>query len=118
MARRTTTAKDAGKFGNLIKRSGDAIMGDRGDRVIKSARVSQRAIVDRLDKEVMQLEDKREIMLDQSPDNRYSLTPGQSFDSDKWAQDYHTLSVELVNKKVELEVARNNYKELFGEEAE
>lgn len=116
MAKKTSV--NAGKFDQLIKRSGDAIMGDRGARVIKSAKVSQRAIVDKLDKEVMQLEDKRELMLDQSPDNRYSLTPGQSFDSDKWANDYHNLSVELVNKKVELEVARNNYKELFGEEVE
>lgn len=111
------TSTKTGKFEKLIKRSGDSIMGDRADRVLKSAKISQKAIVDKLDKEVMDLEDKREMMLDQSPDNRYSLTPGKTFDSDKWASEYHSLSVQLVNKEVELTVAKNNYRDLFGEEA-
>ncbi len=114
MARKATTT---GKFEQLIKRSGDSIMGDRADRVLKSAKITQKSIVDKLDQEVMNLEDKREMMLDQSPDNRYSLTPGKSFDAEKWAAEYHSLSVQLVNKQVELTVARNNYKDLFGEEA-
>lgn len=114
MAKKATTT---GKFEKLIKRSGDSIMGDRADRVLKSAKISQKAIVDKLDKEIMDLEDKCEMMLDQSPDNRYSLTPGKSFDSDKWASEYHSLSVQLVNWKVQLTVAKNNYRDLFGEEA-
>lgn len=117
MARKGAPAK-TGKFDSLIKRSGDAIIGDRADRVVKSAKVSQRGIVDKLDQEVMGLEDQRELMLDHSPDNRYSLTPGKAFEADKWAAEYHNLSVELTNKKVELAIARENYKVLFGEDAE
>lgn len=112
-----TTTKASGKFEKLIKRNGDSIMGDRADRVLKSAKIAQKAIVDKLDQEIMNLEDKREMMLDQSPDNRYSLTPGKSFDSEKWAAEYQSLSIQVVNKQVELTVAKNNYKELFGEEA-
>lgn len=114
-ARTVKEVKTNGKFESLIKRGGDAIIGDRADRIVKSAKVSQRSIVDKLDQEVMNLEDKRELMLDQSPDNRYSLTVGKSFDADAWAKEYQELSIKIVNKKVELAVAQANYKELFNE---
>lgn len=104
-----------GKFSSLIKRSGDAIIGDRADRIIKSAKVAQRAIVDKLDQEIMNLEDKRDLMLDQSPDNRYSLTLGKSFEADKWAAEYQSLSISITNKKVELAIAQANNDILFGE---
>lgn len=113
-SKKTATAA-SGKFESMIKRGGDAIIGDRGDRIIKSAKVAQRAIVDKLDQEVMNLEDKRELMLDQSPDNRYSLTVGKSFEAEKWAAEYQSLSVQLANKKIELAIAQASYAELFGE---
>lgn len=112
------TATNVGKFESMIHRSSDAIIGDRGSRIIKSAKVAQRAIVDKLDQEVMTLEDKRDLMLDQSPDNRYSLTVGKSFEAEAWATEYQALSVKITNKKVELAIAQANYKVLFGTEAE
>jgi len=119
MSTRTSTKKGnckvAGKFDSMIKRRGDAIIGDRGDRIIKSGKVAQRGIIDGLDKEVMNLEDKRELMLDQSPDNRYSLTVGKAFDADSWAAEYQKVSVQIANKKIELAIAQANYTELFGE---
>jgi len=106
--------KAEGKFSSMIKRNGDSIIGDRADRIIKSAKVAQRAIVDKLDQELMNLDDKRDLMLDQSPDNRYSLTLGKSFESDKWAAEYQSISIQLANKKIELAIAQANYQDLFG----
>jgi len=108
-------AAKKGTFESLIKRSGDSIIGDRGDRIVKSAKVAQRGLVDKISQDLMLLEDKRDLMLDQSPDNRYSLTVGKSFEADKWTQEYHAISVSITNKKVELEIAQANFKELFGE---
>jgi len=45
----TVKSVEEGKFSKLIKRSGDDILDGRGDRIIKSAKVAQRAIVDKLD---------------------------------------------------------------------
>jgi len=114
----TVKSVEEGKFSKLIKRSGDDILDGRGDRIIKSAKVAQRAIVDKLDQEVMTLEDKQELLLDQSPDNRYSLTLGKSFEAEKWAAEYQGLSIQIANKKIELAIARANYESLFGSSVE
>jgi hypothetical protein len=118
MAKTTAKTKPEGKFSSMIKRNGDSIIGDRADRIIKSAKVAQRAIVDKLDQELMNLDDKRDLMLDQSPDNRYSLTLGKSFESDKWAAEYQSISIQIANKKIELAIAQANYQDLFGAVAE
>lgn len=113
----TTKKKVAlvGAFAAMINRSGDAIIGDRGDRIVKSAKAAQFTLCNKLDQELMGLEDKRDLMLDQSPDNRYSLTVGKSFEAEAWANEYQALSVEIANKKVELAIAQANYETLFGE---
>ncbi len=116
-ASKTTVKKVVlvGAFAAMINRSGDAIIGDRGDRIVKSAKAAQFTLCNKLDQELMGLEDKRDLMLDQSPDNRYSLTVGKSFEAEAWANEYQALSVEIANKKVELAIAQANYETLFGE---
>jgi len=66
----------------------------------------------------MTLEDKQELLLDQSPDNRYSLTLGKSFEAEKWTAEYQGLSIQIANKKIELAIARANYESLFGSSVE
>ena len=114
-AKRNSIKKATGAFEAMIKRGGDAIIGDRGDRIVKSAKAAQFTLCNKLDQELMGLEDKPDLMLDQSPDNRYSLTVGKSFEAEAWANEYQALSVEIANKKVELAIAQANYETLFGE---
>jgi len=106
------------KFSKLIKRGGDAVLEGRGERIIKSAKMAQETLVRNLEQELMTLEDKRDIMLDHSPDNRYSLNIGKTFEADKWCKDYQDISVEIANKKIELEIAKSNLTDLFGKEGE
>lgn len=113
MADKKTAPK--GRFAALILRDGDTVLGDRGKRAIESASAAQKTLVMNLEEEIRQLEDKQEAMLDQSPDNRYSLKIGESFDSKKFVGDYQKISLDLLNKKVELDVAKKNLKDLFGE---
>lgn len=114
----TTTNKPVkasnGKFVNSINLKGDAVLDARVARIIKGAKGSQEDLVRTLDKECDDLTDKLELMLDQSPDNRYSLKPGKTFDADAFVSEYQNLSIQLANKKVELEIAKANLVDLFG----
>lgn len=102
-----------GKFSKLVLRNGDQVLEGRGSRIIRSAQIAQKALCDKLEDEIIQLEDKREAMLDQSPDNRFSLKIGEAFEASKWAAEYQMLSVAIVNKKVEHKIASENMIELF-----
>lgn len=101
------------KFETLISRNGDDVIDSRASRIVTSANNAQQAIVRDLVDKVNALEDKREVMLDQSPDNRYSLKVGEGFDAKKWTQEYHSLSLQLANTKVELAIAEENFNDLF-----
>ena len=103
-----------GKFIKLIERNGDAVLTERGARIEKSAKREYNKIVVDLDARVDDLTDQMELMLDQSPDNRYSLEPGKKFDAVQFAADYQTKSVALATTKIELTIAKSNVKELFG----
>lgn len=113
MSTKTKTTKTVSKFEKLLTRKGDAIMDARASRVLTAAKNAQEAIVRDLVDEVNKLEDKREAMLDMSPDNRYSLSVGKDFDAKQWTKEYHALSIQLANKKIELEIAEENFKDLF-----
>lgn len=104
-----------GKFVSAISRKGDQVIDARVARIIKGAKGSQEDLVRKLDKECDDLTDKLETMLDQSPDNRYSLKPGKNFESSKFVDEYHATSLELANKTIELQIAQTNLKDLFGE---
>jgi hypothetical protein len=108
----TKTAKS--KFETLISRNGDAIIDSRGARIVISAKNAQEGLVRDLIDDINKLEDKREVMLDQSPDNRYSLKVGENFDAKQWTKDYQSLSVQLANKRIELKIAEENLTDLFS----
>ncbi len=116
MAKKATTTGKS-KFESLISRGGDAIIDSRASRIVVSAKNAQEGIVRDLIDEINKLEDKREVMLDQSPDNRYSLKVGENFDAKKWVSDYQSLSIQLANKKIELAIAEENLTDLFSKEA-
>lgn len=121
MAPRTKTNSDVkhvtsevtGKFAKLILRKGDEILDGRGLRTIESAKSAYKKLIMDLEEKIRQFEDKKELMLDQSPDNRYSLEIGKGFDSVKFVNDYQQLTIEIANTKFELSIAIANYDELF-----
>lgn len=102
-----------GKFNQFINRTGDAILSDRGKRVVKSAVNGYSAMIQNLENEIMELEDKKEALLDQSPDNRYSLRIGETFDGIAWAKENHSLTMQITLKKEELRIMEDENNELF-----
>jgi hypothetical protein len=113
---KTVTKKvKQGKFAALIMRTDDEVLEGRSKRTIESARAAQKKLVMDLEENIRVLEDKKELMLDQSPDNRYSLKVGEAFDAPAFVREYQDLSVKLINKRVELEIAERNSEDLFAE---
>jgi len=104
------------KFHSILSRSGDNILKDRAESVAKLAEMSQDTLVKKLTKDKIQLEFRQKELLDMSPDNRYSLKIGEDFNSDKWVQEYHKVSLNLLENEVELAVAENNMKVLFEDD--
>lgn len=103
-----------GAFAQSIHRTGDEVLKTRGERVIKSAKAAQADLVRKLDLEKDSLHDKLEAMLDQSPDNRYSLKVGKEFNADEFTVEFQKLSVELANKTIEHQIAEQNFEFLYG----
>ena len=113
-SKNTQKSAPKGKFNGMIHRTSDEVLKGRGDRIIKSAQLSQEAIVRGLEQKLINLEDQRDRMLDLSPDNRMSLKIDNDFNADTWTANYQKLSIDIVNTKVELEIAQKNMEELFG----
>lgn len=98
----------------MIIRSGDTIAADRGARITKQAKIAYEDDLRRLENRLLNLEDRREIMLDQSPDNRFSLKPGETFDARTWVAEYQKLSLEIATTVEEIAIAKEAIKYLFG----
>jgi len=107
-------AKAQGKFATMIMRDGDAVAEGRGKRAIESAKAAQKKLVLDLEDKIRKVEDQKELMLDNSPDNRFSLNIGANFDAQKFTDEYQALSIKLINLRVELTIAQENSEDLFG----
>ncbi len=105
------------KFETILTRKGDDVITARAASISKLAEMAQEALVNKLEKQKIELEMSKQEMLDMSPDNRYSLRVGENFKADSWINDYQSVSIELINIEIELKVAKATTKELFTEEA-
>lgn len=99
-------------------RGGDDVIKARAESVSKLAEMSQEALVNGLEKKKIELEMKKQEMLDMNPDNRYSLKVGENFQADRWTSEYQTLSLDLINVEIELKVAKQTSDDLFTEKSE
>ena len=104
------------KFELVLSRDGDKVMKERASSVTKLAEMAQSALINKLEKRKIELEMKKAELLDMSPDNRYSLRPGENFAADSWVNDYQRVGIELINNEIELKVAQTTTDELFTDE--
>ena len=103
-----------GKFNEMLLRDGEGVMTGRSERIIKIAKMGQETLVAEVEKDLMILQDKQEAMIEMSPDNRFSLKPGEDFEVESWVAEYQKLSIDIELKIVELKVAQENLSVLFG----
>lgn len=105
------------KFITTLTKSNKDIMQDRAENVGKKTALKQKALVDRLEGEVLDLEGKIQDLCDLAPEHSTALKP-QDFDEEQWVKNMQQYKVDLLNKRIELDVARKTYKEWFGNEEE
>ena len=103
-----------GKFNQMMLRDSDGVMNSRSERIVKIAKMGQETLVQQIEKDLMVLQDKQDAMVDLSPDNRFSLKPGEDFNVESWVSNYQDISVSIANKKIEQKIASENLADLFG----
>ena len=107
-------------FVNNLTKSNTEIKATRAERIAKATEKSQRTLVDKLDAEVDALKAHMEDLEDLSPDTELSLQPVKDgeFNSDKWCAEMQRTQIALLNKELELQIAKATYAKYFTEEEE
>lgn len=104
------------KFYNNLIKSNNEIKETRAKRVSEQAEMAQQELVNRIKKELNQLENQLEDIYDLAPDNTQSLNVGKNFDAEQWVQKVQDLKIQFMNKEVELKAANETLSEWFKPE--
>ena len=100
----------------IVSASGNDLLKRRADQVVQLIEMEQQQVVNNLNREVIAIEGKLTAILDLSVKTRDSLTiVDGEFDERKFCSEIQRLKVELRNKKIELELAKETLSDLFGE---
>ena len=113
-----TTVKDVvvqeGLFKSALKRSVKDIKEARATGITDDAEMSFRRMVEDLVQSRKRLEMTRDEMLDMSPESAISLVLAKNFDGRKFASEYLNLGVEIRLLNIQIDIGKQNYKDLFG----
>jgi len=105
-----------GKFQSNLVKSNKEIKTSRAERISRNASNAYSDIIRTLEKRFDSLEDRKEDLLDLSPDSELSLNPIKGdFDAATWCSELQKIEIDILNVTVELKVARQVSSELFGE---
>jgi hypothetical protein len=106
--------KTNGRFVDSLLRKNSQIKKDRATAIIEDAQLIYKRQVEDKKMQLKRLERAREGMLDLAPGTTTDITM-PAFDPVDFAQKHHKLSVDIRNLKIEVDVAEEQYKELFGD---
>ena len=106
------------KFVKNLTMSEVGIKQARAEALASGTQIEQQDLMNSLKREVLRLENKLTKLNDLAPATTVSLRPGENFDPKAWASDLQNTKIELLNKRIELDVATETYDEWFTEEAE
>ena len=111
-----TTPKAEGAFIASLKRNNTKIRADRAEAIGEDAQVMFRRTIEDLELSIRRMERDRENMLDMSPDNTLSLKLASDFDAAEYVEKELDLGVKIRNAQIKLDIAKERYAYLFGEE--
>lgn len=100
------------KFVSTITKSHEGIREDRAQNKAQKTELKQKALVDKLQGEVLDLEGKIQDLTDLAPEDTTSLKP-QDFDEEHWVEKMQQYKIDLLNKQIELETAKETYNDWF-----
>ena len=105
-----------GAFVNSLQRNNKQIKDDRAASISEDAQLAYRRGIEDLEMDIKRMLRKQENMLDMSPENTQSLILGKDFDSKAFLKMDAELSLDIRNANIKLDLARDRYNYLFGEE--
>jgi hypothetical protein len=99
-----------------LRRGNKEIKSDRALAIAEDAEQEFRRYVEDMIRDIKRMRRDRLNLLDQSPDNTQTLKIATSFDAKTWVNQYQALGVKIKDAEMRLAIARDGYKELFGQE--
>lgn len=115
---RQERAPTDGAFGTSLHRNNKAIRRERANALAADAATMYRRLVEDLELERLRLRRRQEDLLDLSPTDANSLVPAADFDAEAFAAGDHSLSVQIRNVEIKLELASARLNYLFGDAEE
>ena len=95
---------------------GDSSLKDRASLLCAQAELASKSIVDKLKKEIIEVELAIKNLNDLGPETKDSLRPSaRNWNASEWATKQNNLSFELYKLKIKLKIAQSNYDTFFGE---
>lgn len=108
--------KQTGAFLESLVRNNRKIREDRALAIFEDAELIFKRKVEDLQVKLNRLKRSRENMLDLSPNNATSLIVAADFNAEEYVNKDMELGIEIRNTEIELEIAKERYKYLFGKE--
>ena len=97
-----------------LSKSNTEIKESRAKRIGQQAEMAQDTLVRSLKSEVLSIEAKLDDLEDLSPNTTMSLNPTKGeFKAEMWVTSIQELSVDLAEKKFELDIAQKTYNKYF-----
>lgn len=105
-----------GDFYASLKRNNTKIREDRAAGISEDAELTYQRQIQDMEMQKKKIVRKRNNMLDLSPTNADSLMLGEDFRSAEFVQKDIQLGVDLRTLDIQLEIAKERFKKLFGKE--
>ena len=104
------------KFFSMLTNDNKAIRANRANLIVEDVKAEQETLVRTLENEVRGIERSIMALTDFGPDSEYSLrVVKDNFNAANWVAAYQKNKLALELKNVELELAKETYREFFEE---
>jgi len=103
-----------GSFVESLRRNGKQIREDRAISLGEDAETAYRRSIEDLKFAIKKVARKRDLALDMSPDNTYSIISGRDFNGTDFYNNDLNIGLELRELEIRLEIAEKRYQQLFG----
>ncbi len=110
----TNLAPTIGDFVDSLKRNNKKIRDDRAQAIGEDTALAYKRAVEDIELGIRKMIREQANMLDLSPHDTHSLQLASDFDSLEFVANDLKLGVKIRNETIRLEVARRQYKKLFG----
>jgi hypothetical protein len=104
-----------GEFFKSLVRNNGKIRSDRAQSIQEDAQMRYKRHVEDLEMMLKRLRREQANLLDNSPENTMTLKLATDFDSNEFVETHHRLSLDIRNKEIELQLAKNDYTRLFAD---